>query len=592
MPIKDDVAGAEEARKQLKQPAVVCNSCGKPMVVRTVRKAGYGRKAGDKFFGCSGFPECRTIYDWVDLQDIKRLTNPSIYQKAILAQTDGNMVVRALAGSGKTTTAVEYAIQASELRPQDKITLVAFNRNTVAELKERLPPNLDTRTYHSLGMRICHQNIDFYQIDENGVKVQSIIEQLIPIPNGAASAIDAAFEFRSEFRQLLNMARLNLTDPNDREAIIQVIDHYALDFVKEEEAIHKLGPAMRSCAVQTSLIDYNDMIFLPHWYGWRAKEPADLIIIDEAQDLSSASRDVVNRYLKPEGRLIAVGDPKQAINGFAGADVDSFDLTAMEYNANELPLPICYRCPTSHLKLAQVLVPEIEPASGAKEGSIVFLTSADLPATLQENDLVLCRLNAPLLILAMQCIMQGKYLNVKNLGVEKQLYTTIKKVLNADNEDDLEEFRSDLDKYINDKVIYFSNKGRFARAANLKDTHRCLSAIIDNSQVPLRTVHDLTRLLNRIFQDKDNAPEGRTVHRSKGSEAERVFILNGDLMPFGRATKDWQIQQEYNLLYVALTRSKSVLGFVNSTPRPIAHVLKQMITEQTIQVSTNVEILE
>jgi len=38
--------------------APTCAACGKPMTLRTARK---GAKAGSQFWGCSGYPECRTI---------------------------------------------------------------------------------------------------------------------------------------------------------------------------------------------------------------------------------------------------------------------------------------------------------------------------------------------------------------------------------------------------------------------------------------------------------------------------------------------------------------------------------------------------
>ena len=41
-----------------------CPNCGRKMVLRTARK---GTHAGEKFWGCTGFPECRTILPYRDL---------------------------------------------------------------------------------------------------------------------------------------------------------------------------------------------------------------------------------------------------------------------------------------------------------------------------------------------------------------------------------------------------------------------------------------------------------------------------------------------------------------------------------------------
>ena len=53
-----------------------------------------------------------------------------------------------------------------------------------------------------------------------------------------------------------------------------------------------------------------------------------------------------------------------------------------------------------------------------------------------------------------------------------------------------------------------------------------------------------------------------TAHKSKGLEAERVHILRPDLMPHANAKLDWELTQEDNLQYVAITRTKDLLAYV------------------------------
>jgi superfamily I DNA/RNA helicase len=50
-----------------------------------------------------------------------------------------------------------------------------------------------------------------------------------------------------------------------------------------------------------------------------------------------------------------------------------------------------------------------------------------------------------------------------------------------------------------------------------------------------------------------------TVHRSKGLEAKVVYILRPDLMPHPKGNA----QEERNLKYVAITRAKERLIWVN-----------------------------
>jgi superfamily I DNA/RNA helicase len=58
-----------------------------------------------------------------------------------------------------------------------------------------------------------------------------------------------------------------------------------------------------------------------------------------------------------------------------------------------------------------------------------------------------------------------------------------------------------------------------------------------------------------------------TIHRAKGDEAERVYILRPDLLPHPRARTPQQQEQEQNLRYVAFTRAKEALSFVGG-PAP------------------------
>ena len=51
-----------------------------------------------------------------------------------------------------------------------------------------------------------------------------------------------------------------------------------------------------------------------------------------------------------------------------------------------------------------------------------------------------------------------------------------------------------------------------------------------------------------------------TVHRAKGLESGRVFILELELMPLTwPGQRDWEAEQEQNIRYGAFTQSKAEL---------------------------------
>ncbi|HEU4327629.1 MAG TPA: 3'-5' exonuclease, partial [Roseiflexaceae bacterium] len=59
-----------------------------------------------------------------------------------------------------------------------------------------------------------------------------------------------------------------------------------------------------------------------------------------------------------------------------------------------------------------------------------------------------------------------------------------------------------------------------------------------------------------------------TIHRAKGLEADRVFLLHPERVPLRWENQQaWELEQEMNLRYVALTRAKQALFFVEEPPK-------------------------
>jgi superfamily I DNA/RNA helicase len=55
-----------------------------------------------------------------------------------------------------------------------------------------------------------------------------------------------------------------------------------------------------------------------------------------------------------------------------------------------------------------------------------------------------------------------------------------------------------------------------------------------------------------------------TAHKSKGLESNRVLILLPNKLPLTWVNQlDWQLKQELNLKYVALTRARKELVFID-----------------------------
>src|SRR5699024_6605050 len=106
-------------------------------------------------------------------------------------------------------------------------------------------------------------------------------------------------------------------------------------------------------------IDFTDMIYVPVVNGL-AVPAYDLVSVDEAQDYSRLALEFTLALAEAGARLVFVGDPRQSIFGFAGADRQALTRTADRLSARVLPLSVTWRCPRRHVELARLLAPEIE----------------------------------------------------------------------------------------------------------------------------------------------------------------------------------------------------------------------------------------
>ena len=83
----------------------------------------------------------------------------------------------------------------------------------------------------------------------------------------------------------------------------------------------------------------------------------------------------------------------------------------------------------------------------------------------------------------------------------------------------------------------------------------------------VRTIEELINKVKAIFTDDadDEYICLSTIHKAKGLEANNVFLLAPSLIPSIYAKEDWELKQENNLMYVAITRAKKTLSFIDES---------------------------
>jgi DNA helicase-2/ATP-dependent DNA helicase PcrA len=520
-----------------------CPKDGAPM---RLRKGKLGQ-----FWGCTKYPNCTYTIDVRDkrLKQQKAVAKeftPSKYQQAIfdfVASKPGNAVVEAVAGSGKTTTIVK-ALELTTKKAQ--VLFCAFNKHIQEELSNRAPEHVSVLTLHSMGFGALNKALPTRpEVDD--YKMMGIAKELIPDE-------DLGF-MRSALCKLVGFAKNTLVDFEDAVAIKNMIDYYGIDlYDREDDIIKMLLPALQKCYDRLTVIDYDDMLWLP--LVLNVPMPLyDNIFVDESQDLCAAQFEMLARSLIDTSRVVAVGDTFQSIYGFRGALPTSMRDFKDKFEATSLPLSICYRCPTSHIELARQIVPQIEAAPDAEIGTVQHASMMKALTSFQDGDLVLCRVNAPLVTAAYSLLRKGVKACIRGRDIGAGLLHFIDS-LKADNIVDL---MGKMTEYKDREVARLEAANKSGQVQTVLDKCETLGALCEG----LRNLSELRARIGSIFDDKTKGGVVfSSVHRAKGDEANRVWILKPQLLPHPKATKEHEMQQEENLRYVAYTRSKRDLIFV------------------------------
>jgi DNA helicase II / ATP-dependent DNA helicase PcrA len=323
--------------------------------------------------------------------------------------------------------------------------------------------------------------------------------------------------------------------------------------------------AMLKKSVDTDKIgfDFDDMIYAPLVHDMKMWLN-QWVLIDEAQDTNPARRAFAKKILAPGGRLIAVGDPHQAIYGFTGADNDALDIIAREFSAQRLPLTVSYRCAKAVVSQAQTLVYHIQAADSAPEGSFGMMDAvqfAQCQPTLGPSDAVLRRNTKPLVELAFDLIKKGIGCHVEGKDIGNGLVALARRWKKALTVADL---LDRLDDHLARQSERLMAKGQEMKLESLNDRIETIKVIASNlpDDAPLG---ELVVRIKSLFEDTEPGTPARhvtlsTAHKSKGREWERVFIYGRNkFMPSKFARQQWQMDQETNLQYVAITRAKQTL---------------------------------
>ena len=242
----------------------------------------------------------------------------------------------------------------------------------------------------------------------------------------------------------------------------------------------------------------------------------------------------------------------------------SFENVKKAFDCKPLFLTDCFRCPKSVIELAQTIRHDIK---GFKKdlGKTQYLENRFILESLRAGDLVICRHRRPLLSLALKLVNKDCRIHLHPDEVQEFIgdykrYFKPSELLKTLTKDSIGQFLS-IVKERNEKQIIkdCDNVDSVLRDMKIKEETQLLTDSLDFflnkfKEWQLNTINSiLLRLKESMSYLGEDAIKISTIHRAKGLENDRVFILEYDKLPIKRKLQ-WENIQERNLHYVAVTR--------------------------------------
>lgn len=541
---------------------------------------------------------------------------PSTYQQDILDfflnNPQSNMLVNALAGSGKSTTA---CMLSEHSKTSD--LYIAFNASVVEEFKKKIKnPKTKVMTMHSLAYSIMLYNVEQESKDSgekpkgfgsqrskrtvslDNFKPHKILDEEITKRYGRYIEFAKRVFLKDNYVNLYNLCRLTLTDMSSNKDVSRLInDHvlflyygdegYSAPDISEITSTLKILDTKSKQQFETQgVIDFTDMLWItfnklkydnwevPYWALYTN------IYCDEVQDFSNIQLNFLKFIKRTKGRYVFIGDFHQAIYNFAGANAQAFNqIPKMFAPVETFDLPICYRCAKSHLSRVnrEYGIP-ILPCDNAPMGFVKTIDKNKISEYAKAGDMVISRKNKWIAEVVLDLARNGTPIFIE----DKEMVEAIKRQIlssKCTSVGTLEKFLQKVISNYNKKLFEIVSKN--AREGGHEEEH--LEAVaeanskIDNTSFLLEILKgylenhassdSVSKFSNFIDKLLNTTPSPNcvrlcSIHKAKGLEATNVFVLNEAKINYDFRNSKEQNIQEKNLSYIATTRAKEGLYLV------------------------------
>lgn len=470
-------------------------------------------------------------------------------QEAII-NSSGNIKVNAVAGSGKTSTLVEYA----KRRPDERILYLVFNRSAKLDAEKKFKKagvnNVDIYTAHGLAYRKIVP-IRGYRVTNNHSPYD--IKNILNLGGVGYYGFIVASHIANYLELYFNSI---VEEPEEIKKRYQgkLSSEQAKTFFKANEDVIHQGVYEMIKRMRLGKIDVTHSFYLKEYQLGNPKLRYDCIMYDEMQDSNPVMIDV---FTKQKCRKICVGDDNQQIYSWRGA------INALQnINFKELTLTKSFRFNQDIADIAmECLDMKKIYNTNFKRQNIIGVNNLKR----KNNNVVgvLARTNLSLLTEAIDVILSGE---VDKIYFEGNLnsYT----FMNGVSIYDVYNLYYTNDSYIKNPLIKTMKSFKELEDYIEKTEDKNLEMLVKIVRKYGQSLPMYFKRLKDINLPNDRKHEAKiifsTVHKSKGLEYDTVKIMNDfitedNIMELSK--KDNcnfnMLSEEINIYYVALTRAKN-----------------------------------
>lgn len=488
----------------------------------------------------------------------------SPYQEALfraVVEGTGNITVEAVAGGAKTTSMLE-ALRRWQAVPANRgksALFCAFNKSIADELSRKVPPGVQARTLHSLAFSAVARRFKGIKVDDHKLLDTARAVVLAALGRSDMERVNAA---AGDLAKVYGLLRGTMTNLVDSDAVSETVAAYGASLDAPTDSLPLLNELDQTMKSEVGRCTFGEMLTFAIDHSIPLTR-FDLVCIDESQDLNRLQIELLKRALVPGGRLIAVGDSRQSLYLFQGSDARAMERIRAEFNVsqgNQLPLSVTYRCPRAVVALAQQWVPHIQAADNAPEGEVIERTGKQFAETLKGLDhdaMIVCRVNAPLVGVALRLIAAGRKASVRGRDIGKNVAKLATKLSRGLQDGDVVAFAERVAEHSDIESAKLTKARKLNQAQQVQDLCETLLALLDDVTLLSR----LQQRVETLFSDDRAGIICSSVHKAKGLEANMVVWLGpekNDAME-ERARSEGARIQEINNRYVAVSRAIKTL---------------------------------